>query len=368
MENTEDIRAAARATVPDPGAKMVQKLEGARKDRDRYRRQLGTAETEIEDLRGKLDMVQGIHDIIPEPPVWLAPEPSGKHHGTALFVLSDTHFDEVVKSEEVFGLNAYNREIAEQRLQRAFEGAISLPHHWLGSNLTYDGIVMACAGDLITGEIHDELVESNEAKPPETIEYYLEPMIAGIRMLREEYPNVHIVEVDGNHDRLYKKKRAKGAARDSWSWLFWKILEREFRRFTTVTFQIPDSRDTIFKIYDTKILLHHGDQFRGGSGIAGALTPMHIGDFRKRRKHASAKRYTGKDDLDYDVQLLGHFHHRNSFPGTITVGCLKGYDEYANLGNFPYEPPSQELLIMTPERGITFQAPIWVQDRGAEGW
>ncbi len=345
-----------------------QRAYAARRDRDRLRSQLGRAEEEIGSLKRTLDIVDDLETHIPDPPKWLSPPPSTRHHGTPVFVLADTHFDEVVRPEEVLDLNKYNREIAEMRLQRAFEGAISLPRHWLGSNLIYDGIVMACAGDLITGEIHDELVETNEAKPPETIEYFMDPMIAGIRMLREEYGKVHIVEVDGNHDRLYRKKRAKGAARESWSWLFWKVVAREFKRHTTVTFQIPDARDTIFNVYDTKILLHHGDQFMGGAGISGILTPLSIGDYRKRRKHAAAARYTGRDDLSFDMQLMGHFHHRNSIPGIITVGCLKGYDEYSMTKNYPYEPPSQELLIITPERGLTFTAPIWVQDKEAEGW
>lgn len=364
---SEEVAAAVERVQQDPLAEVQAKLDVVRKEKKALKRVIARQETEIQDLHEHLDLVSGLHDLVPDPPPWLAPEPRGKYHGTPVFVLSDTHFDEVVKPEEIDFLNAYDRDIATSRLRRAFEGAINLPRHWLGSNLTYDGIVLACAGDLITGEIHDELKETNIAKPPETIEFFLDPTIAGIRMLREEYGKVHIVEVDGNHDRLYKKKRAKGSARDSWSWIFWKVVEREFKRYKTVTFQIPDSRNVIFQVYDTRILLHHGDQFRGGSGIAGALTPMHIGDFRKRKKAASARMY-GSNALDYDIQLLGHFHHRNSFPGTITVGTLKGYDEYSNLNNYPFEPPSQELLIMTPERGITFQAPIWVQEREEEGW
>lgn len=330
---------------------------------DRTKNSLRRAHEENQALEKQLDLVSQFDHYVPTVPKWLAPEPKGKHHGTPIFVLSDTHFDEVVRPEELMGLNAYNREIAESRLQRAFEGAVNLPRHWLGSNLTYDGIVMACAGDLITGEIHDELTETNVSKPPGTIEYFLDPMGAGINMLLEEYGKVHIVPVDGNHDRLYKKKRAKGAARDSWSWLFWKVLAREYRKNDKVTFAIPESRDTIFSVYDTRVLLHHGDQFRGGSGIAGILTPLSIGDYRKRRKHDDARRFTGREDLGFDLQLVGHFHHRNSLPGIITVGCLKGYDEYAMTGNFPFEQPSQELLIITPERGVTFQAPIWVQDK-----
>ena len=36
--------------------------------------------------------------------------------------------------------------------------------------------------------------------------------------------------------------------------------------------------------------------------------------------------------------------------------------------NFEPEPAQQALWITTPERGITFSAPVFVQDRKAEGW
>jgi predicted phosphodiesterase len=367
---TEEERKALEEIENSREAELEGKLAAARRERDALKRQLGRLEEEKTELETALDIVKDIETHTPTPPEWLAPEPSGKHRGTPVLLLTDTHFDEIVTPEEVMGLNSYNREIAEVRLKKAFEGAVLLPNHWLGSNLIKEGIVLAFGGDLITGEIHDELTSTNEATIPETIEYWLDPMIAGIKLLREEYGKVHVVVVDGNHDRFYKKKRSKKAARGSFSWLFWKQVARYFKytRSSNVSFQIPDSRDTIFPVYDTRVLLHHGDQFRGGSGISGVVSPLHIGDYRKRRKHASAETYTGRKDLRFDIQLMGHFHHRNSLPGIITGGCLKGYDEYAMTGNFPFDEASQELLIFTPERGLTFQAPIYVQDREAEGW
>ncbi len=364
----EEMQEALDEIEMSKEAELEGKLAQSRRERDSLKRQLGRLEDEKAELEVSLDIIQNIETHTPDPPPWLAPEPSGKHHGLPVLLLTDTHFDEVVVPEEVMGLNAYNREIAELRLKKAFEGAISIPQNWMGSKLTKDGIILAFGGDLITGEIHDELTATNQAMITESLYYWLDPMIAGIRMLREEYGKVHVVVVDGNHDRFYKKKRSKKAARSSFAWLFWKVLARDFKRFTTVSFQIPDSRDTIFPVYDKRVLLHHGDQFRGGSGISGVVSPLHIGDYRKRRKHASAESYTGRSDLRFDLQIMGHFHHRNSLPGIITGGCLKGYDEYAMTGNFPFDEASQELMIFTPERGLTFQAPIYVQDKEAEGW
>jgi predicted phosphodiesterase len=365
---SEELEAAAAETVKDETAEAVQKLEAARKERDRYKRQLGKAEEELEGLRTTLSLITRITDHVPDPPEWLAPEPSGDYHGTPLLVISDTHFDEVVRPEEFFGLNAYDRDIAELRLKKAFEGAVTLPRDYLGSSLKKDGVVLVHGGDLITGEIHDELQQTNEGTPPETVLHYLDPMLAGISLLKEEYGKVHIVVCDGNHDRFYKKKRSKRRATDSWSFLFWQLLARDCAGDDDVTFQIPEGPDTIFPVYDTRILLHHGDQQRGGGGIAGPLTPIAIGQYRKMRKHTDAIRYTGNERLRFDLTIQGHIHHRNSLPGVITVGAVKGYDEYANTGNYPFEPATAEMLVITPERGLTFQAPIYLQDPEEEGW
>src|SRR3990167_685780 len=255
-----------------------------RRLQDRLRR----TQTDLAKAEESLGIVRRIEHAVPDPPKWLAPPPGKKHRGTPVLLMADNHFDEVVRPEEIMGLNCYNRDIAEQRLRRTFEGAVTLPEQYLGTSLARDGIVVAHAGDLITGEIHDELTETNEAKPPETIDFFLDPMIAGLDMLHASYGQVHVIGVSGNHDRLNKKYRAKGQARTSGAWLFWKIVPRHYRSNGKVTFTIPDGPDTIFPVYDTRFFLHHGEAFKGGGGIAGPLTPLSIGHYRTSRKHADA--------------------------------------------------------------------------------
>jgi hypothetical protein len=47
---------------------------------------------------------------------------------------------------------------------------------------------------------------------------------------------------------------------------------------------------------------------------------------------------------------------------------LKGQDEYGFVSNFGFEIPQQACWLMTPEHGMTWTAPIFCQDRKAEGW
>ena len=96
-----------------------------RRENSTLRRQLDQSDAKTEELTRFLDFHDAITAADTRPPKWLTPKkPRGKHHATLVAILSDTHFDEVVNPDEVGGLNAYNRVIATQRLERWAEGVI----------------------------------------------------------------------------------------------------------------------------------------------------------------------------------------------------------------------------------------------------
>jgi hypothetical protein len=282
--------------------------------------------------------------------------------GVPVIHLSDAHFDEVVDPAQVGGLNGYNRAIAQSRLRRFFTKSIMLCDDYL-KGVSYPGIVMPVSGDLFSGNIHDELRETNEAVLCESLRYWLDPMYAGISMLAERFGKVYIPWVVGNHPRLTKKPRKKGGVHDNFDWLLGVLLQRDFQRAgdKRVTFEVSESFDLSFKIQNTRYLQTHGDQFRGGSGISGALAPWFIGDARKRERHQAT-------EDPYDVLIMGHWHWRAPLPTIKANGSLKGYDEFA-LGtpSCRYQEPMQSFWINTPEHGITFEAPIYVAGKN-EAW
>ncbi len=316
--------------------------------------------------RKSLDLMDGVSHARPCPPRWVASKAKGKHPATPALLFTDAHYDEVVRPEEILGLNKYDREIAYQRTDRAFKGAVKVCRDYITGH-TYDGFVLLLGGDNLTGDIHEELKETNQATVIESLIYWLEPMLAGIKMLADEFGKVHIESVPGNHPRTTRKPRAKLRAKDNYDWLMAQLIARELKADKRVTVRVTESADALVSIYDTRILLTHGDQFRGGSGISAALSPMLLGEHRKTKKHASAARHGG-EDMTYDLMVMGHFHTRYILPRVIVGGCLVGYNEYAFLSNFEFAPPSQELMLIAPERGVIVNAPIWVADRASEGW
>ena len=285
----------------------------------------------------------------PEPPTWLL-EGNGfdDWEATPTIFLSDLHWGEVVDPKQIGNTNAYDLDIAKERLKSVVDTSCRLLDMVDGS---YPGIVVALGGDMLSGDIHEELSESN-AMPmmPVLLDLY-ENMIAVITAYADKYDNVFVPCVTGNHSRTTKKPRAKARNYTNFDWLLYCLLERYFQNDERVVFQIPEGPDALFKVYNTRYLLTHGDQFRGGDGMIGALGPIIRGDHKKRSRN-------GQIDMVYDCMLLGHWHQLIQMQRLIVNGSLKGMDEYAFAGNFGYEQPRQALWLTHPEHGIIMSMPV----------
>lgn len=316
----------------------------------------------IEILEARVELLTAVDSIASTAPAWMIPQRKRekRHVGIANLLLSDLHLDEVVKAEEVGGVNAFNRRIAEMRLRRTFERFVIVAREYL-NGVNYEGACVWLGGDIFSGNIHEELVRTNEAPILASLDYWIDPMVAGLKMVADEFGKLHLPGVVGNHGRLSRKPIAKSRVEDNYDWLFYRQLERSLAGDKRITFQLPKSADCVVAQYDTNYLFTHGDQFRGGGGISGLLAPLMTGDFRKRKRQAAV-------DQPYDVMLMGHWHQFSHFRSIIVNGALKGYDEYAYVSNFDFEPPQQAFWVTTPEHKVTFSAPILCSNRKAEGW
>ena len=353
-----DVEEAARAEEVQG---YEQKIAVLRNEVSGIRRDNKLLHSKNDELQSTLDLVQQIESKHTKPAPWSSPKKTSKSHvGVINLLLSDLHLDEVVDPKEIEHLNAYDRAIAEARLRRCVEKTIMLSRDYI-SGVKYEGMSLMLGGDMISGWIHEELSETNEAPVPETVDYWLDPLSAAIGSFVEEYGKVHVSGVVGNHGRVTKKPRAKKRVTDNIDWLIYRMLMRDFKNDDRVTWQLPYSSDCLVQTYDTKVLMTHGDQFRGGSGIAGLLSPMMIGVHRKSKRAMQT-------DTNFDYLVMGHWHQLSFFKNVMVNGSLKGYDEYAYVSNFDYEPAQQALWLTTPENGITFQAPVLVEDREKEGW
>lgn len=336
--------------------------EKLRSERDNYKRERDRALKTLEEFSKRYDLVTAIDGIKPNPTPWkIKPVKKGTYRGIANTISSDQHFGEIVRPEEVQNSNAYSIAIAQARWRTHVEKFISLGLDQLGY-LKYDGAHVWWNGDAFSGDIHEELAKSNELSTLATIDAMLDPVVEGLMAIKEAYGELVVSVRRGNHTRTSKKTPAKGRVRESFDWLFMRIVERELRS-KGVVFDITESDDGIVQQYDHRFLATHGDQFRGGSGVSGIMTPLALGNYRKLRRNVSIG-----DHLAYDTMILGHFHQYLVIPGVIVNGSLKGYDEYAYVSNFGFEEARQAFWVTLPEHGPSFHTAIRVQNREREGW
>lgn len=104
--------------------------------------------------------------------------------GVPTLLLSDFHWGEIVFPAQIGNVNKFNMKIARERLRYTIETAIHLCRI-ISPKMDYPGIVAPLGGDMISGNIHDELTATNELNTmPVVIELYGE-LIGAITKLRD---------------------------------------------------------------------------------------------------------------------------------------------------------------------------------------
>lgn len=353
MSLKKAVDAEAQRAADHDSQRLRKQRDSAIAENDKLREELAS-------LKRTLEVVDSLEEARLRPPTWLSPAKPRVGGATLVVMLSDLHLDEVVIPDEVDFLNAFNRQIAKLRLERWAQNVIKLArHHFNG--VKYDGVVILLGGDIFSGDIHEELVETNADTILGSLHYWSEHIAAAIDMMLNEFKRGVVASVVGNHGRTTRKPRAKLRARTNYDWLLAKSLERHFKADKRVSFQVPEGADVLVNIYGQGHLMTHGDQAHGGSGIGGIWPPV------MRLRARKAQRYLAVG-ANFQTLWLGHWHQYISTPSLVVNGSLKGVDEYSFTQNFGYEVPQQALAIVAPEKGIVVHAPVFCQDRKREGW
>jgi len=329
-------------------------------------RELDDLKKQLKTLHLQEDTAESIRRTIfqlaehtPEPPAWL----TGKgvkngERGGPMTIWSDWHYGEVVNPDEVGGHNRFNSSIAKKRVERLVNTTIDLCFNHMGrADVAYPGIVVCLAGDMIGGDIHEELMATNDRTPHQAVNDLTDLIAAGLEQLADKFGRVFVPCVVGNHGRATRKPRMKGRVFTNYDWSIYCNLERHFRKDERVRFAVPPGADCHFKVFGHRFLLTHGDSLgvKGGDGIIGALGPILRGAIKVGRSEAAIGN-------DFDTLLIGHWHQYIPHPGLICNNSLKGYDEYAMLA-LRAKPalPSQALWFVHPEHGITAHWQVYLE-------
>jgi hypothetical protein len=289
----------------------------------------------IETLRSQLEVFKATHSEVNS----ITIKPSS-HHGnfaTAVAIASDWHWGEVVEANEVNGLNEFNIEIARQRATAFFSNVLKLVGTFK-KDIRIDTIVLAILGDMISGNIHAELLENNETLPADQIIEVQSILSCGIKLLADAGLKVKVVCHSGNHGRITEKRRVATEAGNSLEYLMYHNIAKSFEGDGRVEFIIPRSYLSYVDINGFVVRFHHGHALRYAGGIGGIFIPAY--------KAIGAWNVSRKSDLD----VFAHFHQFRDGGQFISNGSLVGWNAYATAIKAVFEKPKQGFFLIDDGR------------------
>ena len=305
----------------------------------------------IEDLQEQLsisDTLKNIAGVILPPTFEVLPKEPGK--AVAITLAGDWHFDEVIDPNSINGVNQFNLEIGECRAHKYFQYVLRLLN-MCRTESKIDTLVIGALGDFISGWIHDEFKSTNSLTPPEAIVKLFEVWSGGLEFLLEKGNIKEIIFVGccGNHTRITDRMQAKQSHKKSYEWILYNFLAKWFSQEkykNKIRFKLPTGYFNYLPILNKVIRFHHGDNIKYQGGVGGVHIPL--------RKAIAQWNKAKKADLD----VMGHWHTRETSRDYVINGSLIGYNEYAEKIKADFEPPQQSFFLIHPRFGKTAEFPI----------
>jgi hypothetical protein len=340
-------RRGGATQAPPPTIDEQRATHRTRQQRDTARKDLRQALERIDDLERALERYE---DIASQPlpriePVRLRP---GLRPAAAVALLSDVHAEERVVPTAAIS-NRYDLAIAEHRVGRFFAGV-----EWLvaktSRDFAIDTLVLWLGGDLITGDIHEELLETAEVPPASAVLAIRGWLVAGLRRVLAALPELSVVVPCsyGNHGRTTKKTRAATGYGHSWEWLLYHVLASDFADEPRVHFSVTTDAIQYVDVLDYTLAFSHGDAMRYNGGVGGITIPATKAVLRWQRWKQC------------DYYHFGHFHTRIDLGEFAFNGSVIGPSPFGLRIGAPPEPPQQSFYVLDAKRGKAMSTPVWV--------
>lgn len=310
---------------------------------------------ELARLREQIDTHAAVRADAPPPSVQRRERAYGLREATMLACASDWHIEEHVDPAKIGGVNAFDLAIAESSARRFFDALVWLYDHH-STHFAVRDLVLWLGGDIISGYIHEELVETNGLAPLPAIRFARELIGSGIRMLLAETQLASIVVPCsyGNHGRTTIKSRIVSGAENSFETHLYHALASDFADEPRVRFAVARGPLLYLDIYDYTIRFTHGDAVKYGGGVGGISIPIN-------------KAVAGWDSTRRaSLTVMGHWHQYMHGQRALVNGSLVGHSPFGDWIKCQFEQPRQAFTLIDARRGPCMSTPIWVREDEAE--
>ena len=308
-------------------------------------------------------------------PIGKYPKPTGKIKGDSTQIvvapLSDTHIGEYVDYQQMAGLNSYSFDIFNKRLAGWVTQLLNLVSLRRAA-VPIDELVVPMLGDMISGNIHEELSNTN-------LDNCMQQMIRGANLVAQalmflapNFSKIRVPCVVGNHGRMTRKPPMKDKYMD-WDYLLYQWVAAFCQNQKNIDFDIRKSYLNTFQVFDKNILIMHGDSASGAGSlttITRVLTNLRsVLQFRKGLEVEAGNAHEEVIDpnilpASFDSVMMGHFHRSDEIDiGTghaLICGCMKGGDEFALQRLAVITKPQQLVTYWHPKYGYIGKETIYL--------
>lgn len=270
---------------------------------------------------------------------------ASKHFEVPVLLISDQQIGEEISPSETFGINEYNFNVYQQRLEHLEDRVLDI----LGNHQNGDfrELVVLSLGDNVSGVIHPELQKYGHQHIVDQV--YLGALTQALFIYRLKqlggFERVRVVGVTGNHGRLSHEKESKKYFAN-FDFLFNNIVATALRDVEGIKFNIPRGLFTVEEIANHRILVSHGHEMMNLS-----LNGL------DKTSASYQEMFAMSGNAAYDYWTIGHFHRPIEVQNVIVNGTMAGLSEYG-IGKFKPIKPMQKLLGFHSKWGLAWEYQI----------
>ncbi len=275
----------------------------------------------------------------------------------AVLQLSDWHYGATQVSDEIEGFGEFSPAIAKERVLAKLTPQFIEWTNIQRKGYVIDNLRILVEGDLISGDIHDELKITNAVPSPVQaveVSYLFADMV---RMLAPHFANIVIEFVTAdNHSRLTTKPQCKEEGLNSYGYIIAHLSKELLGGHKNVAMNIYNTYQTVVGVNEQRYLIGHGHNIRGWAGIPYYGIERKVG--REARKRLRAPESL-RNKVRFDKLVIGHFHSPINTDDWMIGGSLSGTDAYDHKAG-RYSRPVQPCWLVHPKHGDFNWTRLWI--------
>jgi hypothetical protein len=300
------------------------------------------------DLEAKIQAACDPKERIILPPLRIEKKRTTRTPEHMVLLLSDQHVGLDFTLDDTGGLNEYNVEIYQHRIENLRKGLIEI--YRLHSELyPIPELHVLCLGDIVQGTnlggawnpgyISSEMSIDRQATVAANM------MCELLSTWSNFFQKVHFVGIIGNHGRAGPVKNTD-KVQANWDNVVYSYIERTMQKHTNVIVRSSDTWWARKNINGTEFALVHGDNMKS--------SPNSI-----RAEEQRMQSLLSSEGGPFQILVAGHFHSHQEIETTagrvLLNGSFVGGDIFSMKSLSLKSKPTQTVIGVHPKHGVTWK-------------